>query len=136
VIRTESAYRETVVSPSGAIGLMQVMSTTGREIYRKTTLKKYYDFDLMNPDLNIHIGIKFLADLQNRYNGNLIYAAAAYNGGPGNLRKWRKKYPKDILKFVSLIPFDETERYVKKVLSSLYMYQILYPEFNKKNAAE
>lgn len=131
VIRGESFYLESAKSPSGAMGLMQVMHQTGREIYKNSYFKNYLEFDLFNPELNIALGTRFLSDLTKRFE-HLSFAIAAYNGGPGNMRKWEREYDGDEIKFSIFCPIDETERYVRKVLSAYHMYKYVWPEFEPK----
>jgi soluble lytic murein transglycosylase len=63
-----------------------------------------------------------------RFEGNLVYAVASYNAGPGNVAKWRKASPgADLETFVETIPFSETRDYVKRVLGNYAAYHSLYP---------
>ena len=64
-----------------------------------------------------------------RYDGNLVYALAAYNAGPGNCDKWRKRFADaDLAEFVESIPFTETRNYVKRVLAHYATYRSIYPD--------
>ena len=66
--------------------------------------------------------------MANQYDGNLIYAVAAYNGGPGNVNKWRRNYDtSDLDAWIESIPFTETRDYVRKVLGYYAAYHSLYP---------
>ncbi|MCP4750259.1 MAG: lytic transglycosylase domain-containing protein [Proteobacteria bacterium] len=126
VMREESNFRPDVESNAGAIGLMQLMPRTAKYIGRKIRVK-VDDSRLNEPDLNMRLGIAFLKRLMRRYKGNLYYTLAAYNGGPTNVKRWRKKVQlKDDDLFVEAISFDETRDYVKRVLRSYYIYQKIY----------
>ncbi|MBU5636486.1 transglycosylase SLT domain-containing protein [Geomonas sp. Red69] len=121
VMRTESNYFPAALSPVGAVGLMQIMPSTA-EAMSKGDSKR-----LTTPDLNIKLGTQHLKDLLELYGRNLTLAVAAYNAGSGNVKRWQKGYgdlPED--EFVESIPFRETREYVKKVVSSMQMYQRLY----------
>lgn len=121
VMRTESNYFPAALSPVGAVGLMQIMPATA-EAMSKGDSKR-----LTSPDLNIKLGTRHLKDLLDLYDRNLTLAVAAYNAGSGNVKRWQKTYgdlPED--EFVESIPFRETREYVKKVVSSMQMYQKLY----------
>ena len=76
---------------------------------------------------NITLGQKYVRHLLNDPNidGDLFYAVAAYNGGPGNLRKWRRRsdYGGDPLLFIESIPLRETRIYVERVLTNLWIYR-------------
>ncbi|PCI28421.1 MAG: hypothetical protein COB67_06470 [SAR324 cluster bacterium] len=126
VMREESRFRPQVESSAGAKGLLQLMPKTAKYIGRLIK-KPVQDKDLIRPAVNLEIGIAYLKRLLKRYKGNQFYALAAYNGGPTNVRRWRKKIKiEDEDYFLESISFQETKNYVKKVLRSYYNYQLLY----------
>lgn len=118
VLRKESAFRWDARSPVGALGLMQVMPATGRNVARKIKTSFRRSNDLLNASKNIRIGSAYLSMLLNRFDENMILATAAYNAGPGNVLRWLPEgnaLPADI--WVDTIPFKETRRYTQSVLS-------------------
>jgi soluble lytic murein transglycosylase len=126
VIREESGFRPDVVSRAGAIGLMQLMPRTAQYVGQLIRLEVDLD-QLFDPDLNILLGTTYLKRLLRQYEGNLYYALAAYNGGPTNVNRWRRKLGNtDIDFFVESITFSETRRYVKKVMRSYFFYRNVY----------
>jgi len=128
VIREESNFRAEVESPAGAIGLMQLMPTTARYV-AKTIRTKYQPTLLIHPDFNVKLGVAYLKRLLRRYKGNLFYTLAAYNGGATNVKRWKRKTgSEDFDNFVETITFLETQNYVKRVIRSYYIYQLLYGE--------
>lgn len=131
VIRAESVYNPRAVSPAGARGLMQIMDNTAREIFTKSKQNKYYEYDLFDPELNISLGVRHLGGLIKAMNGDFILAAAGYNAGLGNVRKWTEQLGSDSFYLSLFIPFDETERYVQKVFGNYFYYRVLYPELEK-----
>lgn len=127
IIRQESNFDPIAVSPAGAMGLMQIMPETGRRLAQRLGLPK--DGYARNPALNVRKGVAYLDQLHSQY-GSLILTIAAYNAGPGNVKKWVEMYG-DPSRFKSLdkklnwiesIPFAETRNYVKKVLENMVIY--------------
>jgi soluble lytic murein transglycosylase-like protein len=102
VVQAESNYRATAQSQVGARGLMQVMPSTARDLGVRSAKM------LFDPQANLEAGVKYLKFLLERFNGDLVNALAAYNAGPGAVRKYD-----------GVPPFRETENYVRKVLANL-----------------
>lgn len=126
VIREESNFRPDVESVAGAIGLMQLMPATAKYIGKTIRLTVSVD-QLVDPELNVRLGAAYLKRLLKRYDGNMYYALAAYNGGPTNVKRWKKKIStNDMDQFVESIPFIETKNYVKRVIRSYFVYLQLY----------
>jgi hypothetical protein len=125
VMREESKIRPEVKSSAGAIGLMQLMPRTAK--YLNKFLKLKGPLDLTKPEMNIEIGAFYLNRLFKRYKGNLYHLLAAYNAGPTNANRWIKKQKNgDINFFLESISFSETRNYIKRVLKTRYIYQIIY----------
>ena len=113
VIYQESKFRPSVVSSSGAIGLMQLTPSTARGIAIRTGGSAFRTDDLYNPEINIRYGAWYLDNLFKKY-GNEQLVLAAYNAGQGNVDRWRARGEG--------IQFSETRAYVKRVehLKSIY----------------
>ncbi len=123
LIREESAFDRTIVSRTGAVGLSQLMPETAKDT---AALLGLDDYDLTDPRTNISIGSSHFARLL-RYFDNKMKALVAYNAGLGRVREWSKLYPDlpfDL--FVETIPFYETRDYVRKVISSAFVYGYVY----------
>lgn len=103
VIRVESAYNARVVSPKGAVGLMQVVPGTGR---------RFGVDDLLNPGANIRAGTQYLSHLMRIFEGDVSLALAAYNAGENAVLRYGRSIP----------PYRETRGYVPRVLG---VYQAL-----------
>ncbi len=123
LIRQESAFNPRAQSMVGARGLMQLMPTTARQMKRSVTENQLIN----NPELNLQLGVKYLKHLLNKYDGNLTYTLAAYNAGEHRLRGWIENIFKDYdsLVTVELIPFQETQQYVKLIYRNMFFYNLL-----------
>lgn len=126
IIRTESLFMAEVVSSAGARGLMQLMPATGRQTARKAGRRLSGSAALSDPELNIHLGSAYLAEMMQRFGGQQVMAAAAYNAGPGRVREWQPPVhiPADV--WVENIVFDETRGYVQRALfhSTLFQWRL------------
>jgi soluble lytic murein transglycosylase len=131
VIRQESIFNPSIVSPAGAVGLMQIMPYTGKEIAK--WLNESYAIDsLYQPTTNIRWGTRYLRELLDQFDGNLVLVLGGYNGGPHNAKRWyEKNKDEDFDLFVEDIEFSETRTYVKKVLSNYWTYRMLssHPQY-------
>lgn len=127
VIKTESNYDKNALSKKGAVGLMQIMESTGDWAAKKIGIENFSPEQLYEPDVNIEIGCFYLSYLLDLYSNNTKCALAAYNAGPANVDKWLldKEYSKD-KKTLEKIPYPETENYVKKVMGDIKIYDFLY----------
>jgi len=126
VMRAESSFSPTVVSPAGATGLMQLMPATAKAMKPSTSLKTVTSL-LTMPEYNISLGTRHLRELIDQYEGDEALAVAAYNAGGGNVNRWiRSIGTKNREAFIEQIPFPETRAYVKKVLAGAAIYRGLY----------
>jgi len=129
VVRQETFYRPTLTSSAGAKGIMQIMPATALWVAEmEKDVRTEHAENLENPRNSLLIGAHYLKRMIREADGNLVYALASYNAGPGNCRKWRSKFgDKDLADFVESIPFRETRNYVKKVLGYYAAYHSVYP---------
>jgi soluble lytic murein transglycosylase len=126
MIREESSFYPKARSPVGALGLMQLMPSTARLL--AGPLLPIPD-GLEEPSTNVRLGTRFLASLIKEF-GDLRLATAAYNAGPARVRQWWSSRTSDDLEvFVELIPFDETRRFVKRVMTAWQEYRRVYQEW-------
>ncbi len=102
VIRVESDYNPQVVSHAGACGLMQLMPATAARMGVR---------DPFDPRQNILGGTRYLRILANQFNGDLVLTIAAYNAGEGAVLRYR-----------GIPPYEETQRYVRRVLRHYYSF--------------
>ena len=87
VIKSESTFNRHALSYAGAKGLMQILPGTGKYISAKNQLDWTGSHNLNDPAYNLQIGIAYLKELEDKFNGNREYALIAYNWGPANLSK-------------------------------------------------
>ena len=95
VIHAESAFKPGALSKRGAMGLMQLMPATAREMGVR---------DSLSPEQNVHGGVRYLAWLLQKTSGDVRLATAAYNAGPGAVERYN-----------GIPPYEETRTYVKRV---------------------
>ena len=122
LIHQESFYNPRTKSRVGAIGLMQLMPATGKELGARV-FRSFSVGRLENPEVNIELGTMYFRQLVDLFGGKTELAIASYNGGRGNVAKWRRAAPsKPMDEFLESIPFAETRNYVKRVtmLSAAY----------------
>jgi soluble lytic murein transglycosylase len=123
VIRTESAFNTDARSGAGALGLMQLMPATGRVTARKNRIPLPGTQHLYEPDSNIRIGSAYLKEVMNRYDNNVVLASAAYNAGPQRVQRWLPdEQTQSAASWVAAIPFDETRKYVQRILAYAAIY--------------
>lgn len=127
IIREESRFQEKAVSPAGAIGLMQLIPSTGKSTAREVGISGYQTGMLYTPRVNIELGIAYFKKVFDEFGGNVHLALASYNAGPHNVARWMVKLGHlDLDEFVEEIPFYETRNYVRRVLRSYGAYKALY----------
>jgi len=135
IARRESEFYPKVASPVGALGMMQVMPKTAKEVAKRLGLKFSSERMLSDWKYNAKIGVAYLEELSERYEGNPILMAVAYNAGPSRADRWIEllgdpRSPKvDLVQWVESIPFEETRNYVMRVSESLPNYKV---RLNKK----
>ncbi|HOO63808.1 MAG TPA: lytic transglycosylase domain-containing protein, partial [Synergistaceae bacterium] len=123
VMRQESGYDAEATSYVGAMGLMQLMPATGRDVARRLEVEnpRFYD-----PATNILLGTSYLASRMRLFK-SFPKAAAAYNAGAGAVRKWEDR-GKDQEEWIEEIPYLETNDYVHRVMGNYAVYRMLYGE--------
>lgn len=118
IIYSESSFRTKAISKSGAIGLMQIMPETARQMARECQLKQFKIEDLFDPKVNLSLGCYYLFRLGEEF-GDLQHILIAYNAGRNNLKRWMTEG--DILSNT----YPETRHYVIKVKSVYWLLKLL-----------
>jgi soluble lytic murein transglycosylase-like protein len=115
LILQESYFNPQARSRVGATGLMQIMPATGKELGARLHVP-FSAARLENPEVNVELGTFHLKNLINLFGGNAYLAIASYNGGQGNVLKWKRAAAgKPLDEILESIPFPETRNYVKRV---------------------
>ena len=132
ITRQESQFDREIVSRAGAQGLMQLMPGTARETAPSAGLT--YSFSNLTSDAhyNIKLGSTYFGQMMDRFGGSYILSVAAYNAGPGNVRKWLAangdpRAGVDPLIWIESIPIKETRDYVQRVLENAVVYDQVNP---------
>jgi soluble lytic murein transglycosylase len=120
LMKQESGFLDQAYSSAGALGLMQLMPGTAVEMDPSISGKT-----LMSAKPNIRLGTQYLAQMIERFSGNIAHALAAYNAGPGAVERWLRERPShDMMLFIDLIPYKETREYVAAILRNIYWYTL------------
>nr|WP_246455816.1 lytic transglycosylase domain-containing protein [Sulfitobacter aestuariivivens] len=131
IARRESEFDPVVQSSVGARGLMQLMPATAREVAADLGVSALHSTARLtaDPEYNAVLGSQYLSQMAGRFDGNVSMMAAAYNAGPSRPARWMRTYgdPRkgeiDIVDWVEMIPFRETQNYVMRVTESLPVYR-------------
>jgi soluble lytic murein transglycosylase len=126
LIRQESRFESTAISYAGALGLMQLMPRTARDMARMGRLSRNR---ILEPQLNVRLGTRFLAQLLRRFDGNLEKSVAGYNAGGTRVAEWvTETGAEEMPEFVESIPVRQTREFVYIVLRNYSFYRDLYAE--------
>lgn len=134
IMRQESSFDRAAISHAGARGMMQLMPATARETAGKLGLGYDQSRLTSDPQYNIMLGSKYFSDLMNSFGNYAPLAVAAYNAGPGNVRRWIRENgdPRtpnvDVVRWIEEIPFFETKNYVHRVLENAVVYDAMNPQ--------
>jgi len=131
IARRESEFDPVVQSHVGARGLMQLMPATAKDVASDLEISALHTTDRLtaDPEYNALLGSEYLSQMAGRFNGNVVMVSAAYNAGPSRPTRWMDTYgdPRegdiDIVDWIEMIPFRETQNYVMRVTESLPVYR-------------
>jgi soluble lytic murein transglycosylase len=126
MIRQESSFDPKAQSAAPAFGLTQIVPSTGRNIASRLAIDDFSTRDLFKPAVSLQFGSWFLSQLQSDFPHHPFAPLAAYNAGGGNVSRWLDRYGDDPDFFVELIPFVETQTYLRIVYDNYRHYQLLY----------
>jgi|SRR5699024_8555491 len=133
IIRVESKFKPDVESHAGAQGLMQLTPNTVEWVVERGKFSPAFKDEVHDPAINIHMGSWYISGLLKEFDGNKIAAIAAYNAGPGNVKKWLEQGRWDgTRRNLGQIPFGETRHYVQRVVFFQQKYRALYSHLIKE----
>ncbi|NLC30367.1 MAG: tetratricopeptide repeat protein [Chloroflexi bacterium] len=127
LIYQESRFAAHAYSSAGASGLMQLMPGTAEQIASETGYPpNYVPSDLGVPYYNLELGTNYLARQLFVFDGDLYYALAAYNGGPGNTLRWKDLTSDDPDLFLNSVRYLETRTYLRRIVEIYHIYSLIY----------
>lgn len=127
--RQESNFDVNAVSSVGALGIMQLMPATAKQVAQQLGTTYSTTQLTREPAYNLRLGATYLANLLDQYNGSYVLAIAAYNAGPGSVSQWVRQNgdPRqaavDAIDWIETIPYNETRNFVQRVLENLFVYR-------------
>ena len=133
IARQETQFDRAAISAANARGLMQLVPATAAEQSAKLGLPFSASRLTDDPIYNVTLGAAYYGRIRDSLGGSNLLAVAAYNAGPGNVRKFiamngDPRLPgADLVDWVELIPFSETRDYVQRVLANAVVYDLLHP---------
>ena len=127
LIRQESEFNPLAVSRANAVGLMQLLPKTGKQVAHQVELKHFNSTQLFTPTVNLQLGTRYFRGMVDRFGGSFEHALAAYNAGSDRVEEWMGQGAyRDSPEFVESIPFTETREYVQAIMRNAAVYKQLY----------
>lgn len=130
IIRKESGFNPSLISPKNAQGLMQLVPGTAKSMAKRLGLSFDEKRLLSDPSFNVKLGSYYLKYLMDTYKGSAILAIAAYNAGPKPVNEWISQYgdPRDRrmdwIDWIESVPYGETRNYLYRVLEAWNVYRM------------
>ena len=127
--KQESSFNAGAVSTSGALGLMQLLPGTARDVAGRAKVPFIQDKLTRDPAYNVQLGSQYLAEMLQRFGGSYELALAAYNAGPNRVARWieaggdPRTAKIDMVDWIEMIPFRETRNYVQRIMEGLAVYR-------------
>ncbi len=125
VVRQESAFIRDARSSAGALGLMQLMPRTARQVAQRLHGRSLRSLRtlLLDPERNIQLGSAYLRQVLDRFDQHPVLATAAYNAGPSRVKGWLPEQDTAADLWIETVPFGETRSYLRRVLSYTVIYE-------------
>jgi soluble lytic murein transglycosylase len=127
LIRQESEFDPKATSSVKAMGLMQIMPPTGRQLSRTLKIRPYRTSSLYVPQVSVKMGTHYLGRMVEKFDGSVESALAGYNAGPTRVPKWKgwEEY-REPAEFSETVPFAQTRDYIQIILRNADVYRWLY----------
>ena len=141
LIKQESGFARSALSSAGAVGFMQIMPDTAKQVAKKLRIK--YSSDGLSRDIeyNIKIGSYYINSLLKKFDNSKVLAIASYNAGPNSAKRWvdefydPRKYNDTrqydgndldkVIDWIELVTYGETRNYIQRVMENLLVYKYL-----------
>lgn len=127
--KQESSFNAGAVSTSNALGLMQLLPTTARDVAGRLKVPFIESKLTRDPAYNVQLGSQYLAEMLQRFGGSYELALAAYNAGPNRVARWIEAGgdPRtariDMVDWIEMMPFRETRNYVQRIMEAVTVYR-------------
>jgi soluble lytic murein transglycosylase len=127
--KQESSFNAGAVSTSGALGLMQLLPGTARDVAGRLRVPFIQDKLTRDPAYNVQLGSQYLAEMLQRFGGSYELALAAYNAGPNRVARWieaggdPRTAKIDMIDWIEMMPFRETRNYVQRIMEAVTVYR-------------
>jgi len=136
LIRQESEFNPQAISNKSAYGLMQLLPSVGRSMAKEEGIHHFEANQLLDPNVNIRLGCRYLKQTMDKFGGQPEYVFAAYNAGDARVSDWQGAGGyQGIDEFVESIPFTETREYVQAILRNEDIYRSLDQRTQAKAAS-
>ena len=126
LVRQETSFDATAVSPVGARGLLQFMPATAQDMADQLGMPDFELSDLNRPVVAIPFGTHYLSSMQAYQGGSAAGALLSYNAGPGAAQGWVSQAGNDLDLLYRTIAYDETRDYLELIHGNYIVYQYLY----------
>jgi soluble lytic murein transglycosylase len=136
LIRQETEFNPAAISNKSAYGLMQLLPSVGKSMAKEEGIRHFETNDLLDPNINIRLGTRYLRQTLEKFNRQPEYTFAAYNAGDNRVTDWQSigNY-RGIDEFVESIPFTETREYVQAIIRNQQIYRELDHAANTQDRA-
>ncbi|MGQ3302264.1 lytic transglycosylase domain-containing protein [Reyranella sp.] len=127
--KQESSFNAGAVSTSGALGLMQLLPGTARDVAGRAKVPFIQDKLTRDPTYNVQLGSQYLAEMLQRFGGSYELALAGYNAGPNRVARWieaggdPRTAKIDMIDWIEMMPFRETRNYVQRIMEAVTVYR-------------
>jgi soluble lytic murein transglycosylase len=131
IARQESEFNVSARSGAGALGILQLLPGTARDMARKVGVSFNQGRLTTDAGYNAQLGAAYLGEQLERFGGSYVLTFAAYNAGPTRARQWSERFGdprgqsiEEVVDWIERIPFTETRGYVQRVMENYQVYRM------------